>query len=196
MLKNLLTSLLFIFLMSGCLPAIIGTTMVTGVITGTQDRTVKEIRGDVEIWTSIKNQFLQYNTRDLFQNISLKVTEGRVLLTGNVKQMNTKFLAERIAWVPDGVVEVINQIELKDSYKIRDIARDSMITTKVKARLALERDVRSNNYKIQTVNSVVYVIGVTKSKIELSKAIDIISKVYGVKRVVNYVVIRKNEIIE
>ena len=177
--------------MSGCIPAIIGTTMFTGVITGTQDRTVREIKDDVEIWTSIKNQFLQYNTKDLFQNVSLKVTEGRVLLTGNVNKINTKLLAERISWIPAGVVEVINQIELKEDYRGKDIARDSMLTAKVKARLALERDIKSNNYKIQTVNNVVYVIGVTKSKVELSRAVDLISKVSGVKRVVNYVIIRK-----
>ena len=59
--------------------------------------------------------------------------------------------------------------------------------------MALEKNIKSNNYKIETVNGTVYVIGITKSKDELSKALDLISKINGVKKVVNYVLIRPLE---
>jgi osmotically-inducible protein OsmY len=116
--------------------------------------------------------------------------EGRVLLAGNVSKMKTKFLAEKIAWMPSGVTEVIDEIEVKENYKISDSAKDTLITTKVKTRLALERDIKSNNYKIQTINSIVYVIGTTKSQEELSRAVDLISRIAGVKKVVTYVSVR------
>ena len=175
--------------LSGCLPAIIGTA-ATGIVSTGQDRKFSELKNDIEIWTSIKNQFIQYNSRDLFKNVSVKVIEGRVLLTGNVEKTKTKILAEKISWIPKGVNEVINEIDIKEDHSIKTSAKDTAITTHIKTRLALEKDIKSNNYKIETVNGVVYVIGTTKSQDELSKALDLISKINGVKKVVNYVLVR------
>jgi osmotically-inducible protein OsmY len=186
----LLILMLSTILSSGCLPTIIGTA-ATGVVSVGQDRKFSELKGDIEIWTSIKNQFIQYNSRDLFKNVSVKVIEGRVLLTGNVEKAKTKALAEKISWIPNGVVEVINEIDVNDDNGLKTSAKDMAITTHIKTRLALEKNIKSNNYKIETVSGVVYVIGTTKSQEELSKAIDIISKVSGVKRVVNYVLIKE-----
>jgi osmotically-inducible protein OsmY len=190
--RTKLAILICLLLLSGCLPAIIGTTIATGLITKTQDRDTKEIKGDTEIWVSIKNKFIQYNTKDLFSKVNVKVNEGRVLLSGNVKKINTKFLAEKIAWIPNGVMDVINEIEIQEQYKIKDITRDGLITTKVKTRLALEKEIKSNNYKIHTVNGIVYVIGITKSKYELSRALDLISQISGVRKVVNYMKVKND----
>ena len=151
------------------------------------------LKSDIEIWTSIKNKFIQYNSRDLFKNVSVKVIEGRVLLTGNVEKAKTKILAEKISWIPHSVHEVINEINVDEEYNIKISAKDIAITTHIKTRLALEKNIKSNNYKIETVNGIVYVIGITKSKDELSKALDLISKINGVKKVVNYVLIRPLE---
>ncbi len=178
--------------LSGCLPAIIGTA-ATGIVTTGQDRKFTELKSDIEIWTSIKNKFIQYNSRDLFKNVSVKVIEGRVLLTGNVEKAKTKILAEKISWIPHSVHEVINEINVDEEYNIKISAKDIAITTHIKTRLALEKNIKSNNYKIETVNGIVYVIGITKSKDELSKALDLISKINGVKKVVNYVLIRPLE---
>jgi osmotically-inducible protein OsmY len=188
--KKVLLFLLLALNFSGCVPMIIGGTAAGVINSNSQDREFSKLKSDVKIWTSIKNQFLQYNTKDLFRNVSVKVIEGRVLLTGNVKKPHTRILAEKIAWIPDGVIEVINEIEISEKYSIKNAAKDSMITTKVKTRLALEKHIRSANYKIETVDSMVYVIGMTKSQDELSRAIDLISRIGGVKKVVNYVTLR------
>ncbi len=189
--RKIIITLILILNLSGCLPVIIGGTTAGVMNAKSQDREVSQSKNDVKIWISIKNQFIQYNSKDLFKNVSVKVVEGRVLLTGDVQKAQTKMLAEKISWVPNGVEEVINEIEIKNNYGIKNIAKDTAITTKVKARLAFEKNIKSGNYKIETVDSVVYVIGVTKSKEELSRAIDLISRVSGVKKVVNYVLIKE-----
>lgn len=188
--KKILAMLLLISNLSGCLPVVIGGTAAGVINSQSQDREFVKLKDDVKIWTSIKNQFLQYNSKDLFKNVSVKVVEGRVLLTGNVQKPKTRILAEKIAWVPNGVTEVINEIEINDKYGVKNIAHDTAITTKIKTRLALEKNIRSGNYKIETVDGTVYVIGTTKSQNELSRAIDLISKIGGVKKVVNYVIVR------
>ena len=191
--KIALILFLFAINFSGCVPVIIGGTAAGVFNSKTQDREFSKLKSDVRIWTSIKNQLLQYNNKDLFRNVSVKVIEGRVLLTGSVRKPQTRMLSEKIAWVPSGVVEVINEIEINDKYTIKNIAKDTAITTKIKTRLAFEKGIKTGNYRIETVDSIVYVIGTTKSQDELSRAIDLISRVGGVKKVVNYVTIVEGE---
>ena len=190
--KKILPFLLLIASFSGCIPIIVGGGAAAGVInSNNQDREFSKLKSDVRIWTSIKNQFIQYNSKDLFRNVSVKVIEGRVLLTGNVTKPQTRIMAEKIAWIPDGINEVINEIEISEKYTLANATKDLTITTKVKTRLAFEKHIRFGNYKIETVDSIVYVIGTTKSQDELSSAIDLISRINGVKKVVNYVTIKE-----
>ena len=50
------------------------------------------------------------------------------------------------------------------------------------------------NYNIDTVNKIVYVIGIAQNKNELANVIDIINSVYGVKEVINYVRLKEDSI--
>jgi osmotically-inducible protein OsmY len=188
--KKILLILFLIANLSGCVPMIFGGTAASLINSNSEDREFSKLKSDVKIWTSIKNQFIQYNAKDLFRNVSVKVIEGRVLLTGSVKKSQTRMTAEQIAWIPDGVIEVINEIEISEQYNIKNAAKDGALTTKIKTRLAFEKGIKYGNYRIETVDSIVYVIGTTKSQDELSRAIDLISRISGVKKVVNYVTIK------
>lgn len=187
--KIFFISLILTPFLQGCLPFVVGGAATSGIIMHGSDRSANNIRSDISAWTNIKNQYIQYNSRDLFKNVSVKVMEGRVLLTGNVSSMKTKILAEKIAWHPKTIIEVINEIEVHQN-NFKSDAQDCAITMHVKTRLAMEYGIKSGNYKVETVNRVVYVIGTTKSQEELSHAIDLISHVNGVHKVVNYVVVR------
>jgi osmotically-inducible protein OsmY len=177
---------------SSCLPFVIGGTAGSGIVIASGERSVKEIKDDILIFTSIKNQYIQYNSKDLFQNVSVKVIEGSVLLTGNVKEPKTKMLAEKIAWIPNGVKDVINEIQITDNSKIKDFANDKMIWAHIKARLLLEKGIRIANYKYHVINGIVYVIGSTSSESELLRTLSLISHIGGVKKVVNYVKLKTN----
>lgn len=62
---------------------------------------------------------------------------------------------------------------------------DSVITTKVKARLVKDKQVRARDIEVKTVNGVVELSGTARSKREASKAASIARKVKGVKSVKN-----------
>ena len=67
-------------------------------------------------------------------------------------------------------------------------------TTKINAKLLLKKEINNLNYNIDTVNKIVYVIGIAQNKKELESVIDIIGSVYGVKEIINYVRLKEDTI--
>ena len=176
------------YLFSACAQVLTGT--AAKVITVTkEDRTIGEFVDDALIKTIIKNTYFD-QSGNLFFNVDVEVSQGRVLLTGTVDNMDLKIEATRIAWGVEDVKTVINELQISNSDNIFNFADDLVISTKVSGRLILEEEVNSLNYNIETVNKVVYIIGIANSKDEQKKVIDIASDVYGVEGVIDYIIIK------
>ena len=176
------------YLFSACAQVLTGT--AAKVITVTkEDRTIGEFVDDALIKTVIKNTYFD-QSGNLFFNVDVEVSQGRVLLTGTVENMDLKIEATRIAWGVEDVKTVINELQISNSDNIFNFADDLVISTKVSGRLILEEEVNSLNYNIETVNKVVYIIGIANSEDEQKKVIDIASDVYGVEGVIDYITIK------
>ena len=176
------------YLFSACAQVLTGT--AAKVITVTkEDRTIGEFVDDALIKTIIKNTYFD-QSGNLFFNVDVEVSQGRVLLTGTVENMDLKIEATRIAWGVEDVKTVINELQISNSDNIFNFADDLVISTKVSGRLILEEEVNSLNYNIETVNKVVYIIGIANNEDEQKKVIDIASDVYGVEGVIDYITIK------
>ena len=109
----------------------------------------------------------------------------------------TAFLARveavRVAWLSDGVREVINEIELSDQDSFAGFARDRWIETRLRAKLLGDKDVNSLNISIESVNQSVYLIGVTHSQDEMSRVVGHARTVPYVRRVVSYLAVKPRE---
>tara|TARA_S200000501_G_scaffold114924_1_gene107946 strand:- start:797 stop:1387 length:591 start_codon:yes stop_codon:yes gene_type:complete len=189
--KNIYLLIIFLcvpYLFSACAQVLTGT--AAKVITVTkEDRTIGEFVDDALIKTVIKNTYFD-QSGNLFFNVDVEVSQGRVLLTGTVENMDLKIEATRIAWGVEDVKTVINELQISNSDNIFNFADDLVISTKVSGRLILEEEVNSLNYNIETVNKVVYIIGIANSDDEQKKVIDIASDVYGVEGVIDYITIK------
>lgn len=174
----------------GCAQMAIGGISKT-VLVVKEERTVGTFVDDSLISAKLKNVYFNTN-ENIFFNVDVEVNEGRVLLTGTVNSSDIRIEATRTAWSIDGVKTVINELQISDSDNILDYADDLVITTKVQARLLLAKDINNLNYNIDTVNRVVYVIGIAQNKNELESVLKIIRKVFGVEEVINYVRIKEN----
>ena len=184
----LIISLCVPYLFSACALVLTGT--AAKVITVTkEDRTIGEFVDDALIKTIIKNTYFD-QSGNLFFNVDVEVSQGRVLLTGTVDNMDLKIEATRIAWGVEDVKTVINELQISNSDNIFNFADDLVISTKVSGRLILEEEVNSLNYNIETVNKVVYIIGIANNDDEQKKVIDIASDVYGVEGVIDYITIK------
>ena len=156
------------------------------------DRTIGEFIDDTLIKTILKNTYFDQNEK-IFFNVDVEVSQGRVLLTGNVEDINLRIEATRIAWGVDGVMTVINEIQINDTSNILNFADDLIINTKVAAKIMLADNINSLNYNIETVNKIVYVIGTANTVDERQNVINLSQEVYGVEEVVDYIIINTNK---
>ncbi len=175
----------------GCVPVAVGTGAAVGA-TAAQERGVKGALDDQAIRLDINDRWFK-DHHSAYGDINLQVQEGRVLLTGTAPDPELRVKAVRLAWQANGVREVINEIEVRDSGSLTDAAQDTLISTKLRARLVGDAAVQSRNYSIETVNATVYLIGVAQSQAELDRVIDHTRDVAYVKRVVDYVRVKDAE---
>ena len=182
-------SLLFMLILTNCSIPVATGVATKAVTVSNSDRSIGEYVDDVMIKAILKNSYFDQSEK-IFFNVDVEVSQGRVLLTGTVDNIDLRIEATRIAWGVKGVQTVINEIQISESDNILNFADDLVISTKVYAKLMLDEEVNSLNYNIETVNKVVYIIGISSSSEEKKKAIDLTKEVFGVEEVVEYITIK------
>ena len=181
--------LLFTLILTNCSIPVATGVATKAVTVSNSDRSIGEYVDDVLIKAILKNSYFDQSEK-IFFNVDVEVSQGRVLLTGTVDNIDLRIEATRIAWGVKGVQTVINEIQISESDNILNFADDLVISTKVYAKLMLDEEVNSLNYNIETVNKVVYIIGISSSSDEKKKAIDLTKEVFGVEEVVEYITIK------
>ncbi len=183
---------LFVFSLSSCAQVVTGTAVKVATVSQ-EERSIGEFVDDAIIKTVIKNTYFD-QSENLFFNIDVEVSQGRVLLTGTVENIDLKIEATKIAWGVKGVKTVINEIQISNSDSILNFADDLIISTKILGKLMLEEKVNSLNYNVETVNKLVYIIGIAKTEKERELVISIASNVYGVDEVIDYITIKSSDL--
>ncbi|WP_246499741.1 BON domain-containing protein [Azospirillum soli] len=170
---------------SGCAPVVIGGAATAGVA-ASEHRGLKGFANDTQIQAEINHLWFQHSM-DLHRRMGLTVNDGRVLLTGRATDPQMRLDAVRLAWQAKGVQEVINEIQVDNESGLMDSARDTWISTQLRTRLTFDSRIHSQNYNIDTVNGVVYLMGLGVSQDEVDRAVDHARSLPNVQRVVNYV---------
>ncbi len=171
---------------AGCVPLVVGAAAAPVVAATTEKRGVQGFASDTAIRAEINKLWLQ-NSIDLLQSTSLRVDQGRVLLTGRADNPQMRLDAVRLVWQAEGVREVINEIQVDTESGFVDSAKDTWINTQLRTRLTFDSGVSSQNYNIDTVNGVVYLMGWAKGQDELDRVIGHARAIPNVQRIVNYV---------
>lgn len=155
-------------------------------IAAVQERSIGAAIDDAAIQVQIKHRLLQADD-DLFVRVSSEVHEGRVLLTGVVPTPEDRVEAVRLAWQADGVLEVLNEIQVADRGGVIDYLRDVRITAQLRFQMLRDRAVSDVNFSIETVNGIVYLMGVARTEAELGKVTTHARNIAGVRKVVSHV---------
>ena len=95
----------------------------------------------------------------------------------------------RVCWDQDGVHEVINELKV-DENKKKDLivySKDSWITARIKSKLLITKEVKSINYTVETIDAIVYLMGIARTQAELDLVTDAAGTVSGVEKVISYV---------
>ena len=171
--------------LGGCEALLVGGAAV-GVTVAAQDRPIKTAIADTAIQASINAKLVDFDV-EVFQRVDIEVVEGKALLTGIVPNPQNRIDAARLAWQADGVAEVINEIEVKDTSTLSDAARDAWITTKLRSAILFDGEIQSINYTIDTVNKTVYLMGIAQNQRELDRVVGYARRIDYVRGVVPYV---------
>lgn len=183
------------FLFFSCLLLLLPACSFTGALVGagagvgvaaSQEGGLSRAAKDFRIQAEINDLWFKYDV-DTFRKLDMTVNNGRVLLTGVVQDPENRVEAVRLAWQPDGVVQVINEIRVAESDGIKGFVRDTWITTRLRTALTFDGEVQSINYNIDTVQGTIYLMGFAQDQAELNRVVEIARTIPDVKQVVSYV---------
>jgi osmotically-inducible protein OsmY len=158
----------------------------TAGIAASEERGIEGTARDAVIRAKISRLWLDQRL-DFYKALEMQIYEGRVLLSGKVPQQAMADTAVRLAWQPDGVREVINEIVVANG-DLAELAVDAVAAAKLRAELTFTKDVQAINYSIRVVDGTVYLLGVAQDEAELDRVIRTARAMSGVRGIVSHVI--------
>jgi osmotically-inducible protein OsmY len=174
-------------IVAGCTPVGAGLAVgsTAGVAAAREGGIVASLE-DTKISAKIHDLWFRHDF-EMFSKLNLTVDQGRVLITGVVQKPEHRVEAVRLAWQADGVRQVINEIKVDKSEGIKGWARDNWISSRLRAAILFDKDIQSVNYSIDTVQGIVYLMGIAQNQEELNRVMSHARTIPYVKQVVSYV---------
>ena len=184
--KNLFTAILLsisIPFLQGCLPLVAVGGVATGAFIGSDPRSSTQIKNDVDLYRQLEQKIGQTYHNEI--HVTVTVLNGKVLLTGEVPDAQTKQGLTTLARQNKLTKQIFNQTVVAPSSSIKSRAKDSGITAKVKTALMSSSFTGSLHIKVLTERRIVYLIGTVK-RAEGERAANIASQVSEVEQVVRF----------
>ena len=181
--KKNLVIFFFLFLLNSCVGSSTGGVFGTGVSIALDPRTL-----GTQIDDSIMQKNLQARLvlleKKYFIKISVKVLDGRIFLGGKVDEPEEKLKITKMAWETKGARSVKNNIAIKQEFSFKNVAKDILITTQLRAALIINKNVKAANFNIDTINQKTYVFGIAHSQDEKKEIIQEAKQIDDLKELV------------
>lgn len=161
----------------------------TASIAMVQERGGRQAAIDTSTNVGINERLLKKD-HVLFGRVNVTVVENRVLLTGVVPKQEDRDEASRLSWMGENVTEVLNELQVTGSTGIVDSARDTWVTTQLRAKMVGDKQVVDINYSLECVNGTVYLFGIGQSQAEVERVIDYARALTNVRHVVSHVMLK------
>ena len=117
-------------------------------------------------------------------SINVKVIDGRIFITGKVKNPEKKLQITKLAWETKGVRSVKNDIKIKEKFNFKQSAKDLLITSQLRTALIFDKEIKATNYQIDTYKEKIYIYGIAHTKDERKKVINEAKEILDVKGVI------------
>lgn len=166
--------------LSGCVEMVVGGAVMSAVAANdrrtlgaqTEDKTI-DVKATARLHELIGER----------GHVTVTSFNRRVLLTGEVPDADAKAAIEREVQAIDGVLAVVNELEVSGPASYTSRSSDALVTAKVKASLVDMKTISANSFKVLTERGTVYLLGrVTQREGDL--ATDVARGVSGVQKVV------------
>ena len=127
---------------------------------------------------------LTIEEKKYFLSIKTKVLDGRIFITGKVDNPEEKLKITKIAWETSGVRSVRNDIKIREKFNFKQSAKDTLITSQLRAALIVNKNIKSSNYQIDTYKKNIYIYGIARNKDELEIVVDEANSILDVNKVI------------
>ena len=119
-----------------------------------------------------------------FLSVKTKVLDGRIFITGKVDNPEEKLKITKVAWETSGVRSVRNDLKIKEKFNFKQSAKDTLITSQLRAALIVNKNIKSNNYQIDTYKKNIYIYGIARNRDELEIVVDEANSILDVNKVI------------
>ena len=127
---------------------------------------------------------LTMEEKKYFLSVKTKVLDGRIFITGKVDNPEEKLKITKIAWETSGVRSVRNDIKIKEKFNFKQSAKDTLITSQLRAALIVNKNIKSSNYQIDTYKKNIYIYGIARNRDELDIVINEANSILDVNKVI------------
>ena len=181
--KNFYFFLIFLVLLNSCSGTSSRGLFGTGVSVAIDPRSLGTQIDDSIMEKNLITR-LTMEEKKYFLSIKTKVLDGRIFITGKVDNPEEKLKITKIAWETSGVRSVRNDIKIKEKFNFKQSAKDTLITSQLRAALIVNKNIKSNNYQIDTYKKSIYIYGIARNRDELDIVVNEAKSILDVNKVI------------
>ena len=186
--KKIFVTIFFLFFLNSCVGSSTSGVFGTGVSVALDPRTL-----GTQIDDSIMQKNLQarlaLTEKKYLLKLSVKVLDGRIFLRGKVDKPEEKLKITKMAWETKGARSVKNNIAIKQKFSLKNSALDLLVTSQLRTALILNKNVKSANFNIDTINQKTYVFGIAHSEDEKKEIIQESKQIVDLKELVTSILL-------
>ena len=184
--------LIIILNLQSCAAPILGGVSAVALSSSAQEKGLGTSINDKVIFIKLRNAIHEWNS-SVSQKISISVDNGSILVTGQLKNVDTKINLTKVIWEVNGVKEVNNKVQISETNNLKNIAKDLASLGEIRARLMASKQLNSLNFSIDVVNNVAYISGIASSEEEVAIVSQIAQEARFIKEVQNFVKVNKDK---
>ena len=184
--------LIIVLNLQSCAAPIIGGVGAIAFSSSAQEKGLGTSINDKVIYIKLRNAIYDWNP-SVAEKISISVDDGSILITGNLKNVDTKIKLTKVIWEVNGVKEVNNKVQISETNNLKNIAKDLASLGEIRARLMASKKLNSLNFSVDVVNNIAYISGIASSEEEISIVTQIAQDARFIKEVQNFVKVNKDK---
>jgi osmotically-inducible protein OsmY len=182
--KKITILFLLLFLLNSCIGASTKGVFGSGVSIALDPRTIGTQIDDSIMQKNLQARLVLKDKKYLIK-ISVKVLDGRIFLGGKVDKPEEKLKITKMAWETKGTRSVKNNILIKQKFSFKNVAIDFLITSQLRTALILNKNVKSANFNIDTINQKTYIFGIAHNENEKKEIIQEAKQIVDLKELVS-----------
>ena len=186
--KKITILFLLLFLLNSCVGASTKGVFGSGVSIALDPRTIGTQIDDSIMQKNLQARLALKNKKYLIK-ISVKVLDGRIFLGGKVDKPEEKLKITKMAWETKGTRSVKNNILIKQKFSFKNVAIDFLITSQLRTALILNKNVKSANFNIDTINQKTYIFGIAHNENEKKEIFQEAKQIVDLKELVSSILL-------